>query len=154
MHSIYIKYTSINRLSKAGAALVNTISSMICWCMNENWTYRGFERNVIYEVQCFEIQWRYDPRTCWTIVSWTWKIQVTQWDSNPWVESPEFFRFMRQLLKLSSKCEDHIFIGYRCLYVNIEISCIWYKCGLKWRSKSAFLKVFVHVTHQRLFFSY
>ena len=27
---------------------------------------------------------------------------------NP-VESPEFFRFMRQLLKLSSKCEDHIF---------------------------------------------
>ena len=26
--------------------------------------------------------------------------------SNP-VESPEFFRFMRQLLKLSSKCEDH-----------------------------------------------
>jgi len=29
--------------------------------------------------------------------------------SNP-VESPEFFRFMRQLLKLSSKYEDHIFI--------------------------------------------
>ena len=29
--------------------------------------------------------------------------------SNP-VESPEFFRFTRQLLKLSSKCEDHIFI--------------------------------------------
>ena len=26
------------------------------------------------------------------------------------VKSPEFFRFMRQLLKLSSKCEDHIFI--------------------------------------------
>ena len=25
-------------------------------------------------------------------------------------QSPEFFRFMRQLLKLSSKCEDHIFI--------------------------------------------
>ena len=24
--------------------------------------------------------------------------------------SPEFFRFTRQLLKLSSKCEDHIFI--------------------------------------------
>ena len=29
--------------------------------------------------------------------------------SNP-AESPEFFRFIRQLLKLSSKCEDHIFI--------------------------------------------
>ena len=29
--------------------------------------------------------------------------------SNP-VESPGFFRFMRQLLKLSSECEDHIFI--------------------------------------------
>ena len=29
--------------------------------------------------------------------------------SNP-VESPEFFGFIRQLLKLSSKCEDHIFI--------------------------------------------
>ena len=25
-------------------------------------------------------------------------------------ESPEFFRFKRQLLKLSSKCENHIFI--------------------------------------------
>ena len=25
------------------------------------------------------------------------------------VKSPEFFRFMRQLLKLSIKCEDHIF---------------------------------------------
>ena len=33
-------------------------------------------------------------------------------DSNP-VESPEFFRFMRQLLKLSSKCEDHIFIWFQ-----------------------------------------
>ena len=31
--------------------------------------------------------------------------------SNP-VESPEFFRFMRQLLKLSSKCEDHIFTKF------------------------------------------
>ena len=33
------------------------------------------------------LQWRYDPRTCWTIqtiVTWTWKIQVTQRDSNPW----------------------------------------------------------------------
>ena len=28
-------------------------------------------------------------------------------------ESPEFFRFMRQLLKLSSKCEDHIFIRFQ-----------------------------------------
>ena len=27
------------------------------------------------------------------------------------IKSPEFFRFMRQLLKLSSKCEDHIFIS-------------------------------------------
>ena len=32
--------------------------------------------------------------------------------SNP-VESPEFFRFMRHLLKLSSKCEDHIFIRFQ-----------------------------------------
>ena len=32
--------------------------------------------------------------------------------SNP-VESPEFFRFMRQLLKLSSKCEDHIFSWFQ-----------------------------------------
>ena len=30
---------------------------------------------------------------------------------NP-VESPEFFRFTRQLHKLSNKCEDHIFIWY------------------------------------------
>ena len=27
-------------------------------------------------------------------------------------EPEEFFRFMRQLLKLSSKCEDHIFIRF------------------------------------------
>ena len=27
-------------------------------------------------------------------------------------EPEKFFRFMRQLLKLSSKCEDHIFIRY------------------------------------------
>ena len=33
--------------------------------------------------------------------------------SNP-VESPEFFRFMRQLLKLSNKCEENIF------YENIQ----------------------------------
>ena len=32
--------------------------------------------------------------------------------TNP-VESPEIFRFMRQLLKLSSKCEDHIFIWFQ-----------------------------------------
>ena len=35
--------------------------------------------------------------------------ESTVMGSNP-VDSPEFFRFMRQLLKLSSKCEDHIFI--------------------------------------------
>jgi len=29
------------------------------------------------------------------------------WFQTP--ESPEFFRFMRRLLELSSKCEDHIF---------------------------------------------
>ena len=33
--------------------------------------------------------------------------------SNP-VELPEFFRFMRQLLKLFSKCEDHTFISFYC----------------------------------------
>ena len=32
--------------------------------------------------------------------------------SNP-VESPEFFRFIRQLLKLSSKCEDHVFSWFK-----------------------------------------
>ena len=38
------------------------------------------------------------------------KFSITEvMGSNP-VESPEFFRFMSQLLKLSSKCEDHIFI--------------------------------------------
>ena len=37
-----------------------------------------------------------------------------KFNSNP-IESPEFFRFMRQLLKLSSKCEDHIFICFGLL---------------------------------------
>ena len=36
---------------------------------------------------------------------------------NP-VESPEFFRFMRRLLKLSSKCEDHIFIWFRWILLK------------------------------------
>ena len=36
------------------------------------------------------------------------------------VESPEFFRFMRQLLKLSSECEDHIFTWY-LIYANLFI---------------------------------
>ena len=39
-------------------------------------------------------------------------IQVTP------VESPEFFRFMRQLLKLSSKCEDHILISNTALHIT------------------------------------
>ena len=50
--------------------------------------------------------------------------------SNP-VESPEFFRFMRQLLKLSSKCEDHIFIRLlqlqRKRHIKIEL-CIEVFC--------------------------
>ena len=55
------------------------------------------------------------PVQCSNQLSYTMEsrsIQVTQWDSNP-VESPEFFRFMRQLLKLSSKCMDHIFIWFQ-----------------------------------------
>ena len=36
---------------------------------------------------------------------------------NP-VESPEFFRFMRQVLKLSSKCKDHIFIWLSTLVLH------------------------------------
>ena len=35
------------------------------------------------------------------------------------VESPEFFRFMRQLLKLSSKCEDHIFTWFQTPALHI-----------------------------------
>ena len=37
------------------------------------------------------------------------------------VESPVFFRFMRQLLKLSSECEDHIFIWF-CVTVVVNAS--------------------------------
>ena len=44
-------------------------------------------KEVLYEVRC---------------------LKSTEDISNP-VESTEFFRFIRQLLKLSSKCEDHIF---------------------------------------------
>ena len=46
--------------------------------------------------------------------------------SNP-VESPEFFRFMRQLLKLSSKCEDHIFIWFQTPHFVLHIF-QWSKC--------------------------
>ena len=56
---------------------------------------------------------------------WTMQLSLTVWlhssvgestapacrgHESPEFESPEFFRFMKQLLKLSSKCEDHIFI--------------------------------------------
>ena len=41
---------------------------------------------------------------------------VTKKKNNKWTlrtqEKKQFFRFMRQLLKLSSKCEDHIFINF------------------------------------------
>ena len=57
----------------------------------------SYERNVICSA-VFEISW---------LEHCTGIAEVM--GSNP-VESPEFFRFMRQLLKLSSKCEDHIFI--------------------------------------------
>ena len=55
------------------------------------------------------------PRVCkwFRLLNWSefsYKLSLMkEMGSNP-VESPEFFRFMRQLLKLSSKCEDHIFI--------------------------------------------
>ena len=45
------------------------------------------ERSVIWSA-LFEIKWRYDPRTCWTILSNCLmnlkNFQVTQRDSNPW----------------------------------------------------------------------
>ena len=51
--------------------------------------------------------------------------------SNP-VESPEFFRFMRQLLKLSSKCEDHIFIWLLLIVDKIQraIESGHFSCGI------------------------
>ena len=68
-------------------------------------------KEVLYEVRCLKStedmilalagqfkQLSHEPE----------KFSWVQMGSNP-VESPEFFRFMRQLLKLSSKCEDHIF---------------------------------------------
>ena len=60
--------------------------------------------------------------------------------SNP-VESPEFFRFMRQLLKLSSKCEDHVFIWMYCLYemkVTDWLLCLAKNCERfkEWRKLS------------------
>ena len=60
-------------------------------------------KDVLYEVRCLKSNED-------MILALTG--QFKQWvriPLNP-VESPEFFRFMRQLLKLSSKCEDHIFI--------------------------------------------
>ena len=47
----------------------------------------SYERNVIWSA-VFAIKWRYDPRTCWTIstiVSWTWKIQVTPVEKFRWL---------------------------------------------------------------------
>ena len=61
-------------------------SRSICWAHVFPWKECRM-KEMLYEVRCFEIKWRYDPRTCWTIyaiVSWTWKIQVSQRDSNPW----------------------------------------------------------------------
>ena len=50
-------------------------------------------KEVLYEVRCLKSN----------------EEMILALTSSP-VESPEFFRFTRQLLKLSSKCEDHFFI--------------------------------------------
>jgi len=57
-------------------------------------------KDMLYEARC--------PKSNEDTISNTALLEPMM-GSNP-VESPEFFRFMRQLLKLSSKCEDHIFI--------------------------------------------
>ena len=56
-----------------------------------NYNIKCYLKEVLYEVRCLKSN------------------EDMIMGSNP-VESPEFFRFMRQSLKLSSKCEDHIFI--------------------------------------------
>ena len=44
-----------------------------------------------------------------TGVPFTTRSPLANWVKRVVKTSPEFFRFTRQLLKLSSKCEDHIF---------------------------------------------
>ena len=62
--------------------------------------------------------------------------------SNP-VESPEFFRFTRQLLKLSSKCEDHIFIWWSLMlssYQEKKVAVLNYFACMVWNSYAQTLK--------------
>ena len=60
-------------------------------------------KEVLYEVRCLKSTEDMIMGLNHGFESW-----VRIMGSNP-VESPEFFRYLRQLLKLSSKCEDHIF---------------------------------------------
>ena len=61
-------------------------------------------KDVLYEVRCLK-----SNEDMILALTGQFNCIAEVMGSNP-VESPEFFRFMRQLLKLSSKCEDHIFI--------------------------------------------
>ena len=85
-------------------------SAMPVQCSNQGMSYK--ERFLSYDIP---FTGKHEPNklTCSQLCDFGWLEHCTAiaevMGLNP-VESPEFFRFMRQLLKLSSKCDDHIFI--------------------------------------------
>ena len=111
VESIYTATFNMLSPRTRSAQRIQRFSAMIqhepLWNLRTAQHVESFERNVICSA-VFEIKWRYDPRTC------SHEHEKFRWLNC--LNSPEFFMFMRQLLKLSSKCEDHIFIWFQTPY--------------------------------------
>ena len=110
MNNITIEF--INQMKICSSHLLDNLSNCLMNLKNSG-DSTGFEpMTSAMPVQCsnqlsYELtQFRVGQLTCSQLCDFVAQLVM---GLNP-VESPEFFRFMRQLLKLSSKCGDRIFI--------------------------------------------
>ena len=102
-------------------------SSSICWAHDFPWSYLHLISNTALHTTFLSndipLTGKHQPnkltyaQLCEFVAQLVRALHRHRRGSNP-VESAEFFRFMRQLLKLSSKCEDHIFIWLRVFLRN------------------------------------
>ena len=90
---------------------------------------RYCERNVIWSA-VFEIKWRYDPRTCWTIwaiVSWTWKNSGDSTGFEPMTSTMQL-QCSNQLSYEVTQFRAGQFVG---LMFSRERNLVWEKCYMK-----------------------
>ena len=77
--------------------------------LNGKWKIKWTLKEVLYEVGCLKSNEDMILALAGQFKRLSYEPEKFRWLN---VESPEFFRFIRQLLKLSSKCEVHIFIKW------------------------------------------